>query len=272
MIDLRTCLVVAMLMLPVIPLAGQEEADAPEEPALSDETIEDVIKANRERRWTDVLQLTDRVPLDDPDYAGLLNLRLSALVQIKNYDEALTLLGFLEKMQKEVNADVTLFNYGEVHFVRGEYDQSEKYFSEFLALEGNELNALARFKLFLSYLLQGKSAEAEKMKAGIRSTISHPLFYYVNAAADFHAGREDEARDWLKSASNIYSLPLNVAFADTFKELGWLDPHEVTGFPTLTQAQLRSLNEEFHPAGPKRPRRKKGSVFESLLPQMNPEE
>lgn len=266
-----------LFSITTVSLVGQTPPEAvPESPTapaatadnLDQERIQEIVKANEERRWTDVLQMTDGVAESDPTYLGLMNIRLSALVQAKHYDQALELLEMMSKAGEEESAEVHDFNYGEVYFLKKEYKKSIKYFERFLAGEGNEKNALARFKLYLGYLLDGQMGKADAMKSQTLPTISHPLFYYVQAASEFQAGNDDVARDWLKSSTDIYTLGLNVAFADAFKEIGWLEPHEVTGFPVLTQAQLKSLNAEFQPTTPKRPQEKKKSFFEGLLPSL----
>jgi tetratricopeptide (TPR) repeat protein len=247
------------------------DASAAAASEMAQEAIRDIVQASQDRRWTDVLQATDMISDADPAYLGLMNIRLSALVQVKDYDQALELLSKLAK-REEGGSAVHDFNYGEIYFLKKNYKESIKHFEKFLAVEGNENNALARFKLYLGNLLGGQESTAEELKSKILPSISHPLYYYVQAASEFHAGNDDEARAWLKSASSIYSLGLNVAFADTFKEVGWLEPHEVTGFPVLTQAQLSSLNAEFQPQAPNRPKKRGGSIFEGMMPSLGGDE
>lgn len=252
---------------PETTLPTPAEAGTSASGTVTQEKIQEIVKASQERRWTDVLQMTDMVPETDSAYMGLMNLRLSALVQVKDYDQALEVLNTMVKLDDE-SVDIQAFNFGEVYFLKKNYKESIKHFERFLSSEGNEMNALARFKLYLGYLLDGQAGKAEAIKSEILPSISHPLYYYVQAASEFKAGNNEVARNWLQSSSNIYSLGLNVAFADTFKEIGWLEPHEVSGFPVLTQAQLKSLNAEFQPPAPNRPVQKEKSFFEGLLPSM----
>ncbi|MEO0454772.1 MAG: hypothetical protein AAFY98_11655 [Verrucomicrobiota bacterium] len=249
-------------------MAQEESAEAESNPEaatsqLSVEQIQAIIRHSRNREWTDVLTLTEGVDKGDPAYQSLLNLRLSALVQIKDFDKALAALA--EMKEFEMPEELLAFNFGEVYFLKGDYDKASDQFINFLSSEGNEMNALARYKLFLSYLLAGEEGDAIQLKNKIHPTISHPLYYYVQAAHCFHQDKEDEARDWIQSAAKIYNMVMNVAFADALKEIGWLLPHEVTGIPVLTSAQLKSLNNEFQPADPEK-NYKKESFLDKLLP------
>lgn len=51
----------------------------------------------------------------------------------------------------------------------------------------------------------------------------YPGFYYSQAALAFHQGREQDAEDWMASASRIYSKAIQSIYIDALIEMGWVE-------------------------------------------------
>src|SRR5205814_5694907 len=49
-----------------------------------------------------------------------------------------------------------------------------------------------------------------------------PALYYAQAAWEFKHNNAAKANDWIVSAKKIYSPALNLVFADSFYDVGWL--------------------------------------------------
>ena len=50
-----------------------------------------------------------------------------------------------------------------------------------------------------------------------------PALYYAEAAWAFRDANRDRGNDWIESARKIYSPELNIVFASSFYDLGWLE-------------------------------------------------
>ena len=49
-----------------------------------------------------------------------------------------------------------------------------------------------------------------------------PALYYAQSAWEFKHGNADRGNDWITSAQKIYSPALNLVFADSLYDIGWL--------------------------------------------------
>src|SRR5438876_3377529 len=74
----------------------------------------------------------------------------------------------------------------------------------------------------MTWLLEGKDSRAQKLMEQFQFTGDTPALYYAQAAWEFKHNNPTKATDWITSAKKIYSSALNVVFADSFYDLGWL--------------------------------------------------
>jgi|GEM_PF-754432 len=205
------------------------------------------------------------MPAADASHSAVLNLKGALSVRKKDYPAAAAAFGkILEANPKNTIAH---FNLGEVHFLQKDYPKAKALFTRFLQEPGNSQNALGRYKVFLCDLLGADPSAAAKTLADLEPTISHPFYYFANAAQAFKTGQADKAREYIQSAFGIYPGGLNAAFADSMVELGWLKPEEIAQIGAIDSAALQSLSSEFRPekAGPT-PEPAAPTGFENLLP------
>jgi len=202
----------------------------------------------------------------DPQQTAAYNLSGAANVKLKKYEQAID--SFRKILSIKPESSIAMFNLGESLFLLKDYSQAKQYFQGYLNTEGNKTNALARYKVILCDLLGGNEAVARDAVQNLKPTISHPLEYYGRAAIQFHAGNEEEAREYLRSAFQIYPGGLNLAFADSLVELGWLKEGEVAQIGAVNAAALKSLSNEFQPEAEKDDSGTFREKFDSLLPSL----
>lgn len=224
------------------------------------------MQAFLEEQYEDTLSLLEQAIALEPQQANAYNLAGAANVKLRNYNQAAT--SFQQILALDPENMIAIFNLGESYFLLKDYTKSKQYFQTFLNIEGNSANALARFKLLLCHLLGGNEESARATVEALRPTISHPLAYYGNAALHFHAGNNDEARSYLKSAFEIYPGGVNLAFADSLVELGWLERNEVAQIGAVNAAALQSLSREFQPDIEQDDSNALFKRFDSLLPSI----
>ena len=72
---------------------------------------------------------------------------------------------------------------------------------------------------FLSLLLEGKTNEAE---ATINDLADSPAYFYAIAAAEVYHARPEKAREWIRSAREVYPTELCAAYDRPLVQMGWL--------------------------------------------------
>jgi tetratricopeptide (TPR) repeat protein len=151
---------------------------------------------------------------------------------------------------------VILFNRAEARFMDKNYQSAIKDLKEYLGTQQVPGNALVRFKLFLSYLMMDNRKEMEASIEDAQPTISHPLYYYTQAALAFHKGDTGKGEDFVKSAFEIYPFALNSGFYNAIVEMGWLKKENLINefggtvpvtLDTMDQKTFDLLNQEFRP-------------------------
>jgi len=222
------------------------------------------LEAFNENDYEMALTLLNEAEQIQPGMEATLNLKGASHVKLKNFQEAAN--AFRGILAQKPQNPVALFNYGETLFLSKNYPQAKEAFQKYMATEGNANNALGRLKVFLCDLLMGNEQAVQEMIANLKPTISHPLEYYCRAARLFHQGNEEEARGYLNSAFEIYPAGMNLAFADSFVELGWLKSNEIAEIGAVDASALQSLSQEFQPQETETGI--DAEQFESLLPAL----
>ena len=107
-----------------------------------------------------------------------------------------------------------------------------------------------KYKIFMTYLLEGKDSRAQKLMEQFQFTGDTPALYYAQAAWEFKHNNPDKASDWVTSAKRIYSPALNGVFADAFYDLGWMQSPTVAAgpAPAAEAATVMSAQTESSPA------------------------
>lgn len=159
-----------------------------------------------------------------PNNASSLNLRGEILMEQKKFDEAEA--NFHKALEADAKFREAQYNLAQIPFKKGEYgksrDRFEALFAETPGGEKNQAAQLIRYKIFMTLLLEGKDPAAQQLMDQFKFTGDTPALYYAQAAWEFKHGRAEEGNDWVTSARKIYSPALNIVFADSFYDLGWL--------------------------------------------------
>jgi predicted Zn-dependent protease len=198
--------------------------------------------AFQKRDLTKALRLLDEVEAADPNQPAYANLRGEILMEQKNFDQAEAL--FRKALKTDPKLREAQFNLAQIPFKKKEYskarDRLEALFASTPGGDKNQAAQLIRFKIFMTLLLEGKESRAQKMMDQFQFTGDTPALYYAQAAWEFKHNNAEKANDWITSARKIYSLALNLAFADSLADAGWVQnpavAEEVASSKTIAQA------------------------------------
>ncbi len=181
-------------------------------------------QAFEKRDLAGALKLLDEADVADPNQPAHLNLRGEILMEQKQFDEAEAL--FRKALKADPKFREAQFNLAQVPFKKKDYDKArDRLEALFAATPGGDKNQAAqliKFKIFMTLLLEGKDSRAQKMMDQFQFTGDTPALYYAQAAWEFKHDNAEKANDWIESARKIYSLALNLVFADSFYDVGWL--------------------------------------------------
>src|SRR5262249_54453953 len=97
----------------------------------------------------------------------------------------------------------------------------------------NQAAELIKFKIYMTYLMEGKESKAHSMMEEFQFTGDTPALYYAQAAWEYKHNNAQKAEDWTNSANKIYSPALNGVFADAFYDVGWLQRPEGATAPAV---------------------------------------
>ncbi|MFZ1220136.1 MAG: hypothetical protein WAO00_12645, partial [Chthoniobacterales bacterium] len=100
---------------------------------------------------------------------------------------------------------------------------------------------IIKFKIYLTLLLEGKDSRAQKMMEQFQFTGDTPALYYAQAAWEFKHNNNAKANDWIVSARKIYSPALNLVFADSFLDLGWIQQNNVAAAPVTPSKEVAKV-------------------------------
>lgn len=207
--------------------------------------------AFRKRDLADASQLLDEADAAAPNESTHLNLRGEILVEQQNYDEAEKL--FQKALKLEPKYREAQYNLAQIPFKKKDYDKArdrlEKLFAATPGGDKNQAAQLIKFKIFMTLLLEGKDSRAQKMMDQFQFTGDTPALYYAQAAWEFQHGNNAKAQDWISSARKIYSLPLNIVFADSFYDAGWLTAPAAGEQPASSQALVAQAEPSVPAAG-----------------------
>ena len=180
-------------------------------------------KAFLEHNTDLALALLDRVDHSSPSLAASHNLRAEILMEQKKFDAAE--LELCQALDSNPRFHEAAYNLAEIAFKQRRFREARQQFERLFADTSgpeNEAAQLIKFKIFLTLLLEGQESPAQQMMNQFRFTGQTPALYYAEAAWAFKHAEPKSANAWIASARRIYSLPLNIIFADPFYDLGWL--------------------------------------------------
>ena len=135
------------------------------------------------------------------------NLRVTCLIEQKNYDEAEKVLN---NVRRELpNDETTIMNIANLHMGKGEFSQCAAVITQIIdALidtASPELLDVLTFRVYLCYLILGEQKKAEQLVSHLDSMADTPLYYYSQAALHISKGNRAQALQDINAADNIFS-------------------------------------------------------------------
>ncbi|HEY2103288.1 MAG TPA: tetratricopeptide repeat protein [Chthoniobacterales bacterium] len=227
--------------------AGQQRAAlqllTPEERAAKAKTVlrsqfEQAQQAYEQRDFENAGKLAEQADSAEPNQPSILNLRGEIFLEQQKFDEAEAL--FKKALKVDPKFREAQFNLADVPFRKKEYakarDRFESLFKQTPGGDKNQAAQLIKFKIFMTYLLEGKDSRAQKMMEQFQFSGDTPALYYAQAAWEFQHDGTDKANDWIASARKIYPLSANAAYGSGFYDLGWLKSAAATSSPSPAAA------------------------------------
>ncbi len=211
--------------------------------ALATEKYDAAEQAFQQRDLTAARKLIEEADAANPGQAGTINLRGEILLAQKDFDGAEN--AFKQAIKLDPNFHEAQFNLAQIPFKKKDYskarDRFEALFSATPAPGGdkNQVSQIIKFKVFLTLLLEGKDSRAQKMMEQFQFTGDTPALYYAQAAWEFKHNNAAKANDWIVSARKIYSPAMNLVFADSFYDLGWLQ--NLAAAPTTASTEVAKV-------------------------------
>src|SRR5947207_8900808 len=211
--------------------------------ALATEKYEQAEQAFQQRDLTAARRLVEEADAANPNQAATVNLRGEILLAQKDFDGAEA--AFRQAAKLDPKMPEAQYNLVQILFKKKEYakarDGFEALFSATAVPAGdkNQTGQLIKFNIYLTLLLEGKDARAQKMMEQFKFTGDTPALYYAQAAWEFKHNNAAKANDWIVSAKKIYSPALNLVFADSFYDVGWLQaPQNVAAAPVSPSKEV----------------------------------
>ncbi|MEY2509382.1 MAG: hypothetical protein QOE26_145 [Verrucomicrobiota bacterium] len=211
--------------------------------AIATEKFEAAEQAFQQRDYTAAKKLIDEADAADPNQPATINLRGEILLAQKDFDGAEN--AFKQAAKIDPKFREAQYNLAQIPFKKKEYtkarDRFEALFNNTPAPGGdkNQAAQIIKFKIFLTLLLEGKDSRAQKMMEQFQFTGDTPALYYAQAAWEFKHNNAAKANDWIVSAKKIYSPALNLVFADSFYDVGWLQaPQNVAAAPVTSSKEV----------------------------------
>jgi predicted Zn-dependent protease len=229
---------------PALELTSAAERTAKSK-AFARSRFEEAQKALQQRDLTAARKFIDDADAADPNQPVILNMRGEVLLEQKEFDQAEA--AFKAAVKADPKFREAQYNLAQVPFKKKDYAQArsrfEALFSQTPGGDKNQAAQLIKFKIFMTLLLEDKESRAQKMMEQFQFTGDTPALYYAQAAWEFAHNNPTKGTDWIASARKIYSPALNVVFADTFYDLGWLESRATTATSATEAAAVISSGQ-----------------------------
>jgi Flp pilus assembly protein TadD len=220
--------------------------------AIATEKFEAAEQAFQQRDYTAAKRLIDEADAADPNQPATINLRGEILLAQKDFDGAENAFKQASKIDPKFRE--AQYNLAQIPFKKKEYtkarDRFEALFNSTPSPGGdkNQAAQIIKFKIFLTLLLEGKDSRAQKMMEQFQFTGDTPALYYAQAAWEFKHNNAAKANDWIVSAKKIYSPALNLVFADSFYDVGWIQPPQNVAAAPVTPSKEVAKTETTPPS------------------------
>jgi tetratricopeptide (TPR) repeat protein len=214
--------------------------------------VEQARQAYQQRDFVAARKFIDDADAADPNQAATLNLRGEILLEQKQFDQAEA--EFKKALKADSKFRQAQFNLALVPLKKKDYgaarDRFEALLSKTLGGDKTEAAQLIKFNIYMTWLLEGKDSRAQKLMEQFQFTGDTPALYYAQAAWEFKHNNPTKATDWITSAKKIYSPALNVVFADSFYDLGWMQSPALATSPAPAVEAATALAEAQTESGP----------------------
>jgi tetratricopeptide (TPR) repeat protein len=230
---------------PAVQLLSPEERTSKAK-ALAKTQFEQALQAYEQRDFETASKLAGEADNTDPNQPQILNLRGEILLEQQKYGEAETF--FKDALKADPKFREAQFNLADVPFRNKDYASARDRFQDLLKQtpggDKNHAAQLINFKIFLTYLLEGKDSRAQKLMEQFQFNGETPSLYYAQAAWEFQHNNPEKANDWIASARKIYPLASNDLYAAGFYDLGWLKSAAAISSPAPSAAAIASTQTE----------------------------
>ena len=207
--------------------------------------VEQARQAYQQRDFVAARRFIDDADAADPNQPATLNLRGEILLEQKQFDQAET--EFKKALKADSKFRQAQFNLALVPLKKTDYatarDRFEALLSKTPGGDKSEAAQLIKFNVYMTWLLEGKDSRAQKLMEQFQFTGDTPALYYAQAAWEFKHNNPTKATDWITSAKKIYSPALNVVFADSFYDLGWMQSPALATSPAPAAEAATALAE-----------------------------
>lgn len=220
--------------------------------AIAAEKFETAEQAFQQRDYTAAKRLIDEADAADPNQPATINLRGEILLAQKDFDGAEN--AFKQAAKIDPKFREAQYNLAQIPFKKKDYtkarDRFEALFNNTPSPGGdkNQAAQIIKFKIYLTLLLEGKDSRAQKMMEQFQFTGDTPALYYAQAAWEFKHNNVAKANDWIVSAKKIYSPALNLVFADSFYDVGWMQPPQNVAAAPVTPSKEVAKTETVAPS------------------------
>ena len=214
--------------------------------------VEQARQAYQQRDFAAASKFIDDADAADPNQAATLNLRGEILLEQKQFDQSEA--EFKKALKADSKFRQAQFNLALVPLKKKDYaaarDRFEALLSKTPGGDKTEAAQLIKFDIYMTWLLEGKDSRAQKLMEQFQFTGDTPALYYAQAAWEFKHNNPTRATDWITSAKKIYSPALNVVFADSFYDLGWMQSPALATSPAPAGEAATALAEAQTESGP----------------------
>src|SRR5437763_1892427 len=214
--------------------------------------IEQARQAFQQRDLAAALKFVNDADSADPNQAAIIDLRGEILMEQKQFDQAEA--EFKKALKADPKFRQAQFNLALVPLKKKDYttarDRFEALLSKTSGGDKTEAAQLIKFNIYMTWLLEGKDSRAQKLMEQFQFTGDTPALYYAQAAWEFKHNNPTKATDWITSAKKIYSPALNVVFADSFYDLGWMQSPALATSPAPAAEAATALAEAQTEASP----------------------
>ncbi len=165
------------------------------------------------------LQLLDEAQKLAPRDWQVFNLRGAIHVERKEWSQAIE--AFTRAIDSEPTQPSPRYNLGEVYFQQGQYGRARERFEPLFEKDAG--NEFLQYKIFLCYLLEGRTQDAQVRLAQFTLEGKTPAYYLAHAAWEIKLGNTDAGWGWIESAQKIYPENQTQFFSESLVRSGLVE-------------------------------------------------